>query len=307
MLQTAAQRALEYGRGFLSQGAVADYIPELAKADPNKLGLCIFTNDGQKVFCGDVDQRFTIQSISKVISLATALQHRGFDKVFSKVMMEPSGDAFNSILKLDIASNRPYNPMINAGAIEVVSMLTTHFTFEQLLEYTRLLCKDPDIVLDEAVYESEKLTGDRNRAIAYLLRSKGVLAGDAMKTADLYFHLCSMSVNARSLAGLGLVIANGGIDPDSGRRLLDERVVRVVKTMMLTCGMYDGSGEFAVRVGIPAKSGVGGGIMGCVENRMGLGTYGPALDDKGNSIGGRQTLEHLSRTLHLHIFDSQED
>ena len=307
MLEETARSAWEYGREFLLQGKVADYIPELGKANPVYLGLCIMTPDGARIEYGDTEQRFTLQSISKVIVLAVALQHLGFDAVFSRVMMEPSGDAFNSILKLDLASNRPYNPMINAGAIEVVSMLTTRFTFEQLLEYTRLLCKDPDIVLDEAVYESERKTGDRNRAIAYLLRSKGVLAGDAMKTADLYFHLCSMSVNARSLAGLGLVIANGGVDPDSGRRLLDERVVRVVKTMMLTCGMYDGSGEFAVRVGIPAKSGVGGGIMGCVENRMGLGTYGPALDDKGNSIGGRQTLEHLSRALHLHIFDSQTD
>ncbi len=307
MLQNAARRALEYGRGFLSQGVLVDYIPELAKADPGRLGLCVFTNDGQKAVCGDVDRRFTIQSISKVISLATALQCEGFDKVFSKVMMEPSGDAFNSILKLDLASNRPYNPMINAGAIEVVSMLTPLFSFEQMLEYARVLCLDGDIVLDEAVYESETLTGDRNRAIAYLLRSKGVLEGDAMKTIDLYFRLCAMSVNARSLAGLGLVIANGGVDPDSGRRLLDERVVRVVKTMMLTCGMYDGSGEFAVRVGIPAKSGVGGGIMACVENRMGIGTYGPALDDRGNSIGGRKALEFLSRELHLHIFDSQSE
>ena len=304
MLQRTAQCALEYGRQFIPQGAVADYIPELGKADPNQLGLCLFTKDGQKIMCGDVDQRFTIQSICKVISLATALQCEGFDKVFAKVMMEPSGDAFNSILKLDLASNRPYNPMINAGAIEVVSMLTPRFTFEQLLEYARILCMDDDIVLDEAVYHSEKATGDRNRAIAYLLKSKGVLEGDELKTVDLYFRMCSLSVNARSLAGLGLTIANGGVDPNNGVRLLDERVVRVVKTLMLTCGMYDGSGEFAVRVGIPAKSGVGGGIMGCVENRMGIGTYGPALDEKGNSIGGRQMLEYLSRELHLHIFDS---
>ena len=304
MLQKSAQAALDYGKQFVPQGKVADYIPELSKADPNALGLCIFTNDGQSVYCGDVETRFTIQSICKVISLATALQVVGFDKVFSKVLMEPSGDAFNSIIKLDTADDRPYNPMINSGAIEVVSLLAPRFTFDQLLSYARLLCMDNEITLDEAVYHSEESTGDRNRAIGYLLKSKGVLEGDVPKCLDLYFRLCSLSVNAKSLAGLGLTLANGGIDPNNGIRLLDERVVRVIKTLMFTCGMYDGSGEFAVRTGIPAKSGVGGGIMGCVENRMGIGVFGPALDEKGNSIGGIMALEHLSRALHLHIFDS---
>lgn len=304
MLQKAAEGAFSYGKQFLSQGNVANYIPELGKADRNALGLCIFTRDGQRVMCGDVDQRFTIQSICKVISLATALQCLGPDKVFSKVLMEPSGDAFNSIIKLDLASDRPYNPMINSGAIEVVSLLAPSFTFDQLLSYARMICMDDDIVLDEAVYRSEAETGDRNRAIGYLLASKGVMHGDVLKCLDLYFRLCSLSVNARSLAGLGLTLASGGVNPGNGVRLLDERVVRTVKTLMFTCGMYDGSGEFAVRVGIPAKSGVGGGISGCVENRMGIGCYGPSLDAKGNSIGGTKMLEHLSRELHLHIFDS---
>ena len=307
MLETYAQEALNYGRLFLAGGAVANYIPELGKADKDQLGLCIFTTDGQRIMLGDVDQRFTIQSICKVITLASALQCLGFDEVFSHVLMEPSGDAFNSILKLDLASNRPYNPMINAGAIEVVSLLSPTFTFDQLLDYARMLCMDDGIILDEAVYESEAATGDRNRAIGYLLKSKGVLSGDVAKTIDLYFRMCSLSVTAKSLAGLGLTLANGGVNPDNGVRLLDERVVRAVKTLMLTCGMYDGSGEFAVRVGIPAKSGVGGGIMGCVENRMGIGSFGPALDAKGNSIGGIHQLEHLSQAMHLHIFDSLSD
>ena len=304
MLKEVTEEAYLYGKQFLSQGRVADYIPELGKASRDSLGICIFTNDGQRVMCGDVDQRFTIQSICKVVSLSTALQCIGTEKVFSKVLMEPSGDAFNSIIKLDTASDRPYNPMINSGAIEIVSLLAPRFTFDQLLAYTRMLCMDDDIVLDEAVYHSEATTGDRNRAIGYLLASKGVLDGDVPKCLDLYFRLCSLSVNARSLAGLGLTLANGGVDPNNGIRLLDERVVRIVKTLMLTCGMYDGSGEFAVRVGIPAKSGVGGGISGCVENRMGIGCYGPSLDPKGNSIGGIKMLEHLSHRLHLHIFDS---
>ena len=306
MLQESAKAAWEYGRQFLLQGKVADYIPELRKANPVYLGLCIKTTDGQTVEYGDVEQRFTIQSISKVIALAIALQHEGFDKVFSKVMMEPSGDAFNSILKLDTASSRPYNPLINAGAIEVVSLLAPKFSFEQILNFTRELCMDEEVSLDEAVYHSEERTGDRNRSIAYLLKSKDVLEGDPLVACDLYFRLCSMSVNARSLAGLGLVLANGGVSPASGKRLLAPQVVRTVKTLMYTCGMYDGSGEFAVEVGLPAKSGVGGGIMSCVEYRMGIGTYGPALDEKGNSIGGIHTLKELSRTLHLHVFDSEE-
>lgn len=307
MLQETAKAAWEHGRHFLLQGKVADYIPELSKANPVYLGLCIMTTDGQTVEYGDVEQRFTMQSISKVIGLAVALQHEGFEKVFSKVMMEPSGDAFNSILKLDTASSRPYNPLINAGAIEIVSLLAPHFSFEQMLGFVRQLCLDDQICLDESVYHSEALTGDRNRSIAYLLKSKDVLEGDPLAACDLYFRLCSLSVNARSLAGLGLVLANGGVSPISGKRLLSPQVVRTTKTLMFTCGMYDGSGEFAVEVGLPAKSGVGGGIMSCVERQMGIGTYGPALDEKGNSIGGGHTLRYLSRALHLHMFDSEEE
>ena len=185
MLEESAKAAWEYGRQFLMDGKVADYIPELGKANPVYLGLCIKTKDGKTVEYGDVEQRFTMQSISKVVSLSVALQHVGFDKVFSKVMMEPSGDAFNSILKLDTASSRPYNPLINAGAIEVVSLLAPQFSFEQILDFTKELCMDDEIVLDEAVYHSEERTGDRNRSIAYLLKSKDVLEGDPLAACDL--------------------------------------------------------------------------------------------------------------------------
>ena len=208
MLEEVAKDAWEYGRKFLLQGKVADYIPELGKANPVHFGLCIKTEDGRHIEFGDSEHRFTIQSICKIVSLAAALQHIGEEKVFRNVMMEPSGDAFNSILKLDTASNRPFNPMINAGAIEVVSLLAGRFSFEQMLEFIRTLCNDNEIVLDESVYRSEKATGDRNRAIGYLLKSKGVLKGDVLQTLDLYFKLCSLSVNARSLSELGLLLAN---------------------------------------------------------------------------------------------------
>lgn len=304
MLQETVQLAWEFGRRYLAQGRVADYIPELGKADPAQLGLCIKTLDGQTIEYGDVTPRFTMQSICKVVSLAAALQCVGEEKVFAHVSMEPSGDAFNSIIKLDTVSNRPFNPMINAGAISVVGLLTDKFQFEQLLDFVRKLCQDDEISINQAVYQSETATGNRNRAIGYILKSKGMLEGDVPKAVDLYFKLCSLNINTRSLAGLGLVLANGGVEPSTGIRYLDKQVVRTVQTLMLTCGMYDGSGEFAVHVGIPSKSGVGGGIMSCVPSRMGIGLYGPALDDKGNSIGGRHMLEYLSRHLHLHLFES---
>lgn len=303
MLQETVQLAWESSCRYLAQGQVADYIPELGKADPGQLGLCIKTLDGQTVECGDVEPRFTMQSICKVVSLAAALQSVGEEKVFSHVSMEPSGDAFNSIIKLDTVSSRPFNPMINAGAISVVGLLSDRFSFEALLDFIRKLCQDDQIAINEAVYQSETATGNRNRAIGYILKSKGMLEGDVPKAVDLYFKLCSLNINTRSLAGLGLVLANGGVEPSAGIRYLDKQVVRTVQTLMLTCGMYDGSGEFAVHVGIPSKSGVGGGIMSCVPARMGIGTYGPALDEKGNSIGGRHMLEYLSHHLHLHLFE----
>ena len=214
-------------------------------------------------------------------------------------------DGSSAVLTLEkdtqISSNKP----AGKTQIDVRNGASLVSWADVLLDFTRAICMDEEIVLNEAVYHSEFDTGDRNRAIGYLLKSKEVLEGDVLKTVDLYFKLCSLSVTARSLAGLGLILANGGVDPRSGIRLLSAQTVRTVKTLMLTCGMYDRSGEFAVRVGLPCKSGVGGGIMSSVENRMGIGTYGPALDEKGNSIGGGYALEYLSHALHLHIFDSE--
>lgn len=302
MVQRMLEEAMTEGEKEIPFGEAASYIPELGNVDKHHLGVCILTREGEIYEAGDTDKRFTIQSISKVISLAAALEHCGFDAVFEKIKMEPSGDAFNSLLKLDTSSNYPYNPMINSGALTVASYLVPIVDFEEMLEYARKLCMDPDIVLDEKVFESEMTHSSRNRAIVYLLQSKGIIENDVEKSLELYVKMCSLSVTARSLAGLGLVLANGGIHPKTGERLLDSHVVRVVKTIMLTCGMYDGSGEFAVQVGIPSKSGVGGGILSVVEKKMGIGIYGPSLDEKGNSIAGRYMLKYLSEKLHLHMF-----
>lgn len=301
-MQKFLEKALEIGRPYVADGETASYIPELSRADKNSLGICVFTESGERYKAGDTKTRFTIQSISKVITLAVALQHCGYDKVFEKMNMEPSGDAFNSLVKLDLTSDKPFNPMINAGAIATAGYLVPDVSFEDMLSYSRRVCMDDAIVMDEKVYQSEMSHCARNRAIAYLLQSKGILESDVEKSLDLYIRMCSLSITAESLAGLGLVLANSGIHPKTGERLLDRDAVRIVKTIMLTCGMYDGSGEFAVRVGIPSKSGVGGGILSVVEKRMGIGIYGPALDDKGNSIAGRHMLEYLSEVLHLHMF-----
>ena len=306
-LRQALYASYVIGRSWTERGKVADYIPELKKADRDDFGICLMKKDGTVLSYGDVDTRFSMQSISKTVTLAAALLKFGFVKTFSHVKMEPSGDSFNSIIKLDTASNLPYNPMINAGAIQVVSLLANELTFEELLALTRAFCMDDGITLNHAVYESEAQTGDRNRAIAYLLKSKGVLQADPEKTLDLYFKMCSLNVTARSLAGLGLILANDGRNPFTGRRLMDPRYIRTINSIMFTCGMYDGSGEFGVKVGVPAKSGVGGGITCGVKGRMGIGVYGPALDERGNSIAGIAALESLSAQLHLSVFDYAEE
>ena len=305
MLKQTVQDALELGKGKTAQGRVATYIPELGKADPSKLGICIFTREGEKICAGDTTTRFSVQSISKIISLALALEVYGKDVIFENVGMEPSGDAFNSLLKLENADGTPYNPLINAGALVITSYMVQMYTFEELLESTRKLCMDPGIVLDIKVCHSEMSNLSRNRAIAYLLESKGVLNANVERTLDYYVKMCSLSVTAESLANFGLILACDGVNPLTGERMLKEETARIVKTIMLTCGMYDGSGEFAVRVGMPTKSGVGGGLLSVEDGELSLGIYGPSLDEKGNSIAGIAMLEYISNKMDYHMFGNR--
>lgn len=304
-IRAAMHRAMEIGRAEIPGGTVATYIPELGTARKDALGLCIALPDGTIYQEGDTGIRFTIQSISKVISLCKALEVRGAETVFHHVGMEPSGEAFNSIVELDLQSNKPFNPMINSGAIAVESTILDYVSFDEMLGYARQLCDDADITLNRQVYHSEIGSCDRNRAIAYLLRSKGIITANVDNSIELYTKMCSLNVTAKSLANFALLLANGGVRPSTGERLLKEETVRTVLSIMLTCGMYDGSGEFAVRVGIPSKSGVGGGILSVVDRDMGIGIFGPALDDKGNSVAGEYVLEYLSQKLHLHMFDNK--
>lgn len=301
-IRRVIEEAYENGKEHTSAGKVADYIPELAKAKASDFGICVKNMSGEKLSFGETEKRFSIQSISKVINLAASLKFLGFRETFSHVKMEPSGDAFNSILKLDLASDLPYNPMINAGAIQVMSMLSNFMDYDELLGFARAFCMDDSIVLNEEVYCSERDTGDRNRAIAFLLKSKGVLQGDPDKTLDLYFRMCSLNVNAESLANMGLLIANGGTNPFTGKHIIHPGYIRTIRSLMYTCGLYDESGEYGVLVGIPSKSGVGGGIAASVMNRWGIGTYGPALNEKGNSAGGIAALQHMSHLLRLNVF-----
>ena len=296
------KKALTLGKKELPKGHVANYIPELAKARADALGICIVDHDGTAYKAGDTNIRFSIQSISKVISLCMALELHGVDTVFSHVGMEPSGEAFNSIVELDLQSNRPFNPFINSGAIAVESLIIDYRSFDEMLDFARDLCLDPEITLNRQVYLSEMATCDRNRAIAYLLKSKGIITTNVDTSIELYTKMCSLNVTAESLANFGLVLAFDGLNPLTKKRLLKSSTMQTVKTIMLTCGMYEGSGQFAVEVGIPTKSGVGGGLLSVVDKQMGIGVYGPALDEKGNCVAGKVMLKYLSEKLNLHLF-----
>lgn len=293
-------------RKHTANGQVASYIPELKKANGDDLGICIIDKYNNIYCAGDYNKKFTIQSISKTIVLAMALMDNEWDYVFSKVGMEPSGDPFNSIMKLETNDTKiPCNPMINAGAIATTSLIkgkNLKDKEERMLSFFRKLAKNDSLQINKSVYESEKLTGNRNRAMAYLLKNDGVIEGDVDETLDLYFKQCSIEVSVIDLARIGLLFANYGIDIETGERVISENISRMIKTFMVTCGMYDASGEFALKVGIPAKSGVGGGIMASIPNRMGIGVFGPSLDKKGNSIAGLKVLEELSQRLSLSIF-----
>lgn len=300
-IQRTLEAALKQGQSVLYEGSVASYIPELAKANSSNLGVCLMMNG--KTYCaGDYSIPFTMQSISKTCALILALQTSGYATVFDKVGMEPTGDRFDSILQLELKDRRPFNPMINAGAIVTTSCITGDHPFERFLTLVRKLCGNDDIYLNENVYQSEKLTGTRNRSIAYLLTSEGVLNGEPESTLDLYFRICSVMVTAKDLAHYALVLSCKGTDPFTGEQIVSPDIVQTVITLMLLCGMYDESGEYAVRVGLPSKSGVGGGIIAVGRDGIGIGTFGPMLNQIGNSVGGKKIIQHLSENLGLHMF-----
>ncbi|MGL5381585.1 glutaminase A [Clostridium sp.] len=302
LLDTLVEKNREYG----NDGKLASYIPALLEANPSDLGVCVVDLKGKEFSAGECDKKFTIQSISKVVTLILALRDNGRNNVFKKVNVEPTGMGFNSIVNLEATdAKKPYNPMVNAGAIVTTSLIggeTKEEKFEKILDFIKVATNNNDITVNEEVYLSEKATGDTNRALAYFMRGNGMLQGDVEDILDLYFKQCSIEVTARDLARFGAVLANDGVTPWSNERLMAREVCRIVKTVMVTCGMYDASGKFAVHVGIPAKSGVGGGVLATVPRRYGIGIFGPSLDEKGNSIAGLHVIKDLSDELDLSIF-----
>lgn len=293
-------------RPFTSLGKTASYIPELARQDPDKIGICVITSDGAEAYAGDCCQRFTMQSVVKPLILLLALMDCGAERVRQLVGAEATGkpfDAFNYSDQALVAAH--INPMINTGAIALCTLIhgeNYEIKFSRLLELTQKLAGDPQLAIDEDVYRSEKQTGSKNRALAYILKAYGMLPDPVEDVLDCYFRACSIAVNCRDLARIASVFSCHGRDPVTGSTLFPAEYARYVNATLVTCGMYDGSGEFALNAGFPAKSGVGGGILGVVPHRMGIGVYSPALDKQGNSIAGIQALSRLSAALDLSIF-----
>jgi glutaminase len=288
-------------------GAVADYIPELGKADPDRFGISLATIDGHVYEVGDTRIPFTIQSMSKPFVFALALDTLGAARVESAIGVEPSGDPFNSI-RLN-ADNHPFNPMVNAGAI-ACSGLIHEAKGDGAFEYIRQALgrfAGRELGVDEAVFASESATGDRNRAIGYLLRNSGVVQEDVSAMLEVYFRQCSVLVTARDIAVMAATLANRGINPVTGEQVLTPYAISRALSVMTSSGMYDYAGEWIYRVGIPAKSGVGGGILAALPARLGLGSYSPRLDRHGNSVRGIKVCEALSAHYDLHMLNRSDD
>lgn len=286
---------------IVTDGALASYIPELADVDPTRFGLTISSADGFLYESGDARTEFTIQSISKPFTYALALDSVGCDAVDAKIGVEPSGDAFNEI-SVDERTKTPKNAMINAGAIAAVSLVpgtSADERFDAIQEFYSA-CAGRPLELDDDVYRSEKETGNRNRAIAYMLASFGVL-DDPEEVLDVYFRQCSLRVTSVDLARMAATLARGGVNPQTGHRVTDSEVVQRTLSVMVTCGMYNGAGDWVSAVGLPAKSGVGGGITAVLPGQLGIGVYSPLLDARGNSVRGVLACRALSQRLGLHF------
>jgi glutaminase len=294
--------ALHRRHATLAEGEVATYIPELAKADPAAFGICLATTDGHVYEVGDARALFTIQSISKPFAYGLALEDRGRRAVLRRVGVEPTGEAFNSI-RLAPDTGRPLNPMVNAGAIATTGLVAGHSAEDRLhrLLATLSLYAGRPLELDDAVYRSERETGHRNRAIAHLLRNFAILGEDPDLPLDLYFKQCSIAVSCRDLSLMAATLANGGVNPLTRERAIREELVPSVLSVMTTCGMYDFAGEWVYEVGIPAKSGVAGGVLAVLPGQLGIGVWSPPLDERGNSRRGVAVCRDLSREFELHF------
>lgn len=304
-LKDMVARSVDAMRQRRDRGTVANYIPELGSADPNAFGIAIAGADGIVASGGDAQVAFSIQSISKVFTLALAIGKVG-DKLWERVGREPSGTRFNSIIQLELEHGIPRNPFINAGAIAVTdAILSCHEPREVLgsiLRFIRMLAADQSIYIDKAVAQSEQRHHFRNSALANYMKSFGVINNDVEKVLGVYFHHCAIAMSCEQLALAGRFLAFGGMDPATKQFILAPNKTRRVNAIMLTCGHYDGSGEFAYRVGLPGKSGVGGGILAIVPGKASIAVWSPGLDEAGNSHLGRIALEQLTQQMTWSIF-----
>ncbi|MFD7721089.1 glutaminase A [Streptomyces sp. NPDC059814] len=299
---TDALRELHTRFAGRRDGRLADYIPQLALADPDAFGLALVSMDGHRYSTGDAEVPFTVQSVSKPFVYALSLSVLGLDEVGRWVGAEPSGEAFNAI-SLEPGTGRPANAMVNAGAIVTTALVPDTRDaprFDRILDFlSRFAGRRLDV--DEQVYASEAVTGDRNRALAYLIRSAGPLPVDPVAAVETYFRQCSVRVTALDLAAMAATLANGGVNPVTGDAVVPEPVAAHVLAVMATCGMYDASGDWLLRVGLPAKSGVSGGLIAAGPARFGLATYSPLLDPAGSSVRGHLALGALSERFGLHL------
>jgi glutaminase len=302
-IQSVIDRTYEKYRD-VDDGQVATYIPELSKANPRHFGICLATVDGQVFRAGDCDVEFTIQSMCKPFALQMALERHGLQKTMKHVGVEPSGDAFNSI-ELDPRTSRPFNPMVNSGAIAIASLIKKSPIEAGIQEFVdrMSLAAGRDLRVDYAVMQSEMLTGNRNRAIAFFMRNFNVIDEQVHESLHQYFAQCSLLVTCQDMAQMAVTMANIGTNALTGKQVFDFQLIKYVLTVMFTCGLYDYAGGWAYEVGLPAKSGVGGGIFGVVNRQVGIGVFSPRLDEHGNSVRGILVCKELASEFGLHAFE----
>lgn len=304
-MQKTVQDIIDKNKGFYKQGSVADYIPALKNANIQDCGITVIDKEHNQYSAGDYGKKFTIQSISKVIALMQAIMDNGEEEVFKRVGYEGSEKSFNAISYLgEDKTKKAINPMMNSGAIVVTSLVKGDGSekFDRILNLVRLLALNPKIDLNREVYLSEKSTGDRNRAICYLMKARNILEGDAEAILDSYFKQCSIEVDTIDLANIAFSISNRFknllLPGDTDKEYLS----RLLIAIMTHCGMYNFSGQWSVKVGIPSKSGVSGGILSVLPGKYGIGFFGPSLDEKGNPLVGYRVLKDLSKELDLNIY-----
>jgi glutaminase len=302
-LQRTIDRIYEKYRD-IDDGEVVTYIPELGKANPRQFGICLATAEGEVFAAGDWENEFTIQSMCKPFAFQMALERHGIEEVLKHVGVEPSGDAFNAI-ELDQRTGRPFNPMVNAGAIAVASLIKQNPVQAGIDAFVEKMSRAAGrkLRIDDAVLASETATGNRNRAIAYLLLNSGIIDEQVLETLHQYFAQCSLLVNCKDLAMMGATMANLGNQPVTGEPVFDFQLIKHVLAVMFSCGLYNYAGNWAFEVGLPAKSGVSGGIFGVVNRQLGIGVFSPRVDSQGNSVRGTLVCQELASQFGLHAFD----